>query len=48
MDPVDDLMFAIALAEANLKLQLRSRRLAVALDVGESLKTVDVGLAFPQ
>ena len=48
VDPVDDLVFAVALVEAEAELQLRRQRAAGGLDVGESLVPVDMRLALAQ
>jgi hypothetical protein len=48
VDPVDDLVLAVALVKAQLQAQLARKRAAVALHVGQGLVSVDVRLALAQ
>ena len=48
VNPVDDLVFAIALAEFDIELQLRGNFPAIVLDIPERIVTLDVRLALPQ
>jgi hypothetical protein len=48
MDPVDDLVFPIALVEAQLEVRFGGQRPAIALQVGQSFVAVDMRLPLPQ
>ena len=48
VDPVDDLVFAVALVEAQLELELIRQLAAVRLDIGQGLVAVDLGLTLAQ
>ncbi len=45
VNPVDDLVLVVALVEAEVERQLPGQGAAVALDIGQGLVAVDVGLA---
>jgi len=48
MNPVDDLVFTVRLVEAKFKSVLFGNLAAIGLDIGKSLVTVDVRLAFAE
>ena len=48
VDPVDDLVFAVALVEAEVQAQLGGQRPAVPLHVGQGLVALDVRLPLAQ
>ena len=48
MDPVDQLMFGIALLEADLELQFRRQSAAVRFNIGQGGVAIDLGLALTQ
>ena len=48
MNPVDDLVFAMALAEFDIEFQLSGNFHAIVLDILERIVTIDVGLALSQ
>ena len=48
MDPVDDLVFAVALAELDLEPELGPYAAAVRLDVGQRLAAVNLRLALAE
>src|SRR3954447_24662721 len=48
VNPVDDLVFAVALAELDFQLQLGCQRPARRLDIGEGFAPVDLRLAFAE
>jgi hypothetical protein len=48
VNPVDDLVFAIALAEFDIEFQLRGDFPAIVFDILERIVTIDVRLALPE
>jgi hypothetical protein len=48
VDPVDDLVFAVRLVEADLEVELLAQRPAGILDIGQRLRAVDVRLALAE
>lgn len=48
VDPVDDLVFAVALMETDLVPQLRRQLAAVRLDVNQCLVPIDMWLALAE
>ena len=48
MDPVDDLVFPVALMELDRELELRADPPAVRLDIGQRLAAVDLRLALAE
>lgn len=48
IDPVHDLVFAVALMEAKLKLELFRYMATVGLDISQSLVAIDVRLALTE
>ena len=48
MNPIDDLVLAIALVKADLETEFFRRGTAVGLDIRQGLGAVDVRLAFPE
>ena len=48
MNPVDDLVFAVRLAELDFELKLGPDAAAIRLDVGQRLPAVDLGLALAE